>query len=281
MTTEKKTTKTALKRITFMIGSIELDAYETYPGNYKLSVSQVAKAANLDMKRVPELWERKDVKAALGDSLKVPEFYSKTQVETAGGIRQANLTDLKYASLIWLFCGTSEGALLASACIMESLESRILEAKGEAPKTPEEREVIFHYRAAPVTIEKRKAIQKQLSEIYGLFCYPRIATIYPPYFRYDIDKRPEDFTDIGKEATIKINLAVFGQKHFKRCRTMFMDADSQAAIAEIEFHIYVLHFQKPLVDIMEHVETAILKHKNTYGERYFLEENKAPSSPLS
>jgi hypothetical protein len=266
--TEEKATKTALKRVTFLINNTDLDAYEPTKGHYKLSVAQVAKAANLDPKRLPQIWERKDMKALLGADFSVPQTYTKTLVETVDGIRQASLIDLKYATLIWMYCNTVEGTLLASACIMEALESRILNAAGKKQYTFEEREIIFHYRAAPVTVEKRKEIQKQLSKTYSAHsrCEAEWARITNPEAIHE---------NLGKMATELINLAVFGQRHFKCCRSKYMTPDSQAAIAEIEFHITALELQNPNTPIMSHVQTAIDKHKSVYGERYFLEENKS------
>jgi hypothetical protein len=147
--------------------------------------------------------------------------------------------------------GNETAKLFLKASFAEAIESRVNAALG-IEKTIEERNIIFHYRAAPVTIKERKRVQKMV----------------------DGDYKRSKIPGIGRESTIKINLAVFGQKHFKCQRSKYMDKDTQAAIAEIEYQISVLSFQQPCIPIEQHVDTAILKHRNAYGDRYFLPENK-------
>jgi hypothetical protein len=148
--------------------------------------------------------------------------------------------------------GSEAAKKFLAASFAESIQSRVDAALGHE-KPIEERNIVFHYRAAPVTIAERKRVQKILDREYARRGSP----------------------GIGKESTIKINMAVFGQKHFKCQRTKYMDSDTQAAIAEIEHQITVLSFQQPHIPIERHVDTAILKHKNAYGDRYFLPQNKA------
>ena len=53
-------------RATIKLGGIELDCHQMPDGCYKMSVKDIAKACNLDPKRLPEILEKKDVKALLG-----------------------------------------------------------------------------------------------------------------------------------------------------------------------------------------------------------------------
>jgi hypothetical protein len=270
MTSQKAT------RVTFKIGATELDCYKLSDKCYKFNITQATKACNVYHKRYGEILERKDVKALLGEGFVAADTITKVKVETSDGMRQVSLIDMKYVSLLWLMCGTPEGMRLSQACIMESLETRAKEAHKETPNTPEQREETFTRRLAPpVTTKDRKINQKKVSAFYQKYDYYRIGWI-----DYQTPKMSER-RDTGREATIKINIAVYGQKHFNCCRDTFMTKESQAAVFEIESFVREMCFKNPQVDIMVHVDTAIEIHKQAYGEYYFLEENKKKSSRLT
>lgn len=136
-------------RATFKLGDITLDGYQMPDGCYKLSVTQAAKACNLDHQRLAQIWAKKSLKALLPEGLKVPQTYVKAHVETLDGIRQASLIDLKYVPLLWMECNTPEGKALAYACIVESLERR-LDAAFAVERTEEERNTAFTSRVEMV-----------------------------------------------------------------------------------------------------------------------------------
>jgi hypothetical protein len=115
-------TKTVHAKI--KLGAIELDCYLMPDGCYRFTINQVAKACNLDWRRFAEILEKKDVKALLPNGLVPLDAIIKDRIETADGMRQASLVDLKYVGLVWDNCGTPEGKFLVSACIVEALERR-------------------------------------------------------------------------------------------------------------------------------------------------------------
>jgi hypothetical protein len=150
----------------------------------------------------------------------------------------------------------AKGFLLAS--FAESIESRINTVRGIS-NDPEAQNKTFQKRATPVTIKRRKAIQKALSTRYALFDFTHLDGTR---------------TNFGKDATVAINTVVYGVPHFKCNRTENMSEDSQAAIAEIEENILYSMVKKPREHMPYHINSAVELHKLTYGDLYFLTEAK-------
>jgi hypothetical protein len=151
------------------------------------------------------------------------------------------------------------------AALAETIETRVRSKLELEPFPLEIKQILYHYRCPNVTIKERKSRQKMVQLVYRR----HEKRINLPQNRQD-----KPYRNIGKEMTTKINLAVYGQKHFKCNRTDNMTLESQAAIAEIERYIVTLDAAEEYPCIEQIVNTAIERHKISFGNQYFLEENK-------
>jgi hypothetical protein len=202
-------------KATIKLGNIELDCFLMPNGDYRMSVGQAANACNLDPKRVPEIWERKDVKALLGEALKVPEFIIKMKVETSGGLQQASLIALNHVALLWRKSGTEEGNCLGDACVIESLERRADAAHGKQ-RTEEERNQRLVRRAKGIKARRTltDAIQDylerhpELSDNYQKFIYSNCSDHLNKIILGVKAKQAKEFYQISKTSLLREHIPV-------------------------------------------------------------------------
>jgi hypothetical protein len=151
------------------------------------------------------------------------------------------------------------------ASFAETIETRVRSKLKLEPLPLEIKQVLYHYMCSNVTIKERKKRQKVVQAVYAR---------HEKRINRPENRQGNPYRNIGKEMTTKINLAVYGQKHFKCNRTDNMTSESQAAIAEIERYIVTLDAAEEYPCIEQIVNTAIERHKISFGNQYFLEQNK-------
>lgn len=233
------------------LGADKLDCAVTEEGKYYVTAINASSFFQSAQIR-PNMWlERIGIDLSKLHKLRVTGFKNDQLCLTLEDLSVVALKEMERGNPI------AKGFLLAS--FAESIESRINTARGISTD-PEVQNKAYQKRATPVTIKRRKDIQKALSDRYALFDFTHLDGTR---------------TNFGKDATIAINTAVYGVPHFKCDRTENMSEDSQAAIAEIEENIFYSMVKKPREHMPRHIQNAVELHKLTYGDLYFLKPESA------
>ncbi len=211
MTTTQKAVRATIK-----LGDTELDVFQLPNGEYRLSKGQACDVVNLDRKRLSQIFQKNSLKALLGEGKSLSEFTVKSKVEG----ENANLDLLPINIVLLLWSEVPEGKVLVQAAAFEALERRADTAFG-IQRTEEERNERLKLRSqSKITRRSYTDILKEkLIEQYGEDGYKAMAK--QGYFR---------------DVTIKVNMHLFGQPHFK-CDRDNMTTDQ---LVDIE------HFEKML-----------------------------------